>query len=60
MPLLKGVKNIPANVRELMDGEVGKSRQKAIKTLARKYNISEEEARFKQSLVIASQYGKQK
>lgn len=53
MPLLKGAKNIRTNIIELNSGKVGSARNKAIKTLAKKWKISEKEARFKQSLIIA-------
>ena len=58
MPLLKGTKNIRKNIEELNKGSVGDSRKKAIKTLARKWGVSPEEARFKQSLIIAKSKAK--
>lgn len=58
--LQPGYENIRNNVQELTQGIVGPARQKAIKTLAAKHSISEEEARFKQALVISYQTAKKK
>jgi len=53
MPLYKGYENFNKNLGELVDGKVGKTRKKAINTIARKYGLSKKEARFKQALIIA-------
>ncbi len=52
-PLLKGTGTVKKNVEELVKGKVGKSRRKAIKTLAKKHGISEKEVRLKQALAIS-------
>jgi hypothetical protein len=56
MPLLNGVKNIRANIKELNHGKVGPAREKAISTYAKKKGISKEQARFQLSLVIAKSH----
>lgn len=53
MPLIKGQHNIKRNVTELLTGDIGVARRKAISTLAKKHGISFEEARRKQALIIA-------
>ena len=60
MPLYSGSKNIRRNISELNTGKVGKSRKKAIRTLAKKWHVSEKEARFKQSLIIAKKKASEK
>lgn len=54
MPLKKGKnqKTISANIKELMD-KPGKTRGKAIKTIAKSSGISEAEAQRKQAIGIA-------
>ena len=54
MPLKSGKskKTISANIKELMK-DAGKSRKKAIKTLAKKQGISQKEAKRKQAVAIA-------
>ncbi len=54
MPLKSGKskKTISANIKELMK-DAGKSRKKAIKTLAKKQGISQKEAKRKQAAAIA-------
>lgn len=53
MPLLSGAGNIRANIKELNTGKVGPARKKAIRTYANKHGISQADARFKLSLIIA-------
>ena len=53
MPLQQGPGTIRANVSELMSSVKSQSRMKAIDTIARKNNISLEEAKFKQALAIS-------
>ena len=55
MPLLPGSQNIRANVKELNSGDIGPARRKAIKTLSKKWGVSIEEAKFRQSLIIAKE-----
>ena len=54
MPLKSGKsqKTISANIKELMK-EPGKTRRKAIKTLAKEKGISQKEAKRKQAIAIA-------
>ena len=62
MPLKKGKsqKTISSNISELMN-KPGKTRSKAIKTLASSQGISKKEAQRKQAIAIAlSTAGKQK
>ena len=62
MPLKKGSsqKTISANIHELMT-KPGKTRSKAINTLAKNQGISKKEAQRKQAIAIAlSSAGKQK
>lgn len=62
MPLKKGKsqKTISANIHELMT-KPGKTRSKAISTLAKNQGISKKEAQRKQAIAIAlSSAGKQK
>lgn len=53
MLLQKGLGTIRKNVTELMSGRVGKTRQRAIVSIAKKNNISRQEARFRQAKAIA-------
>lgn len=53
MPLKSGPGSVKANVKELTTGKVGKSRKKAINTLAKKWKVSKKEAKFRQALIIA-------
>ena len=58
MPISKD-NSIRKNVTILVNEPVGKSRMRAIATIAKKHNISREEAKFKQAITIArSQYRK--
>jgi len=50
--LKKGKANALYNLHELMKGKVGKSRKKAISTIAKKRNISKAKARQVQALAI--------
>lgn len=62
MPLKQGKsqKTISANIHELMT-KPGKTRAKAIKTLAKSQNLTKKEAQRKQAIAIAlSTAGKQK
>ena len=62
MPLKQGKsqKAISANIQELMT-KPGKTRAKAIKTLAKSQNLTKKEAQRKQAIAIAlSTAGKQK
>jgi len=62
MPLKQGKsqKDISANIHELMT-KPGKTRAKAIKTLAKSQNLTKKEAQRKQAIAIAlSTAGKQK
>lgn len=52
-PLQTGIKSIKNNVIELMGPILSPSRQRAISTLAKKHNISFEEAKVRQALAIA-------
>lgn len=54
MPLKSGKsqKTISSNIKELMK-EPGKTRRKAIKTLAEKQGISQKQAKRKQAVAIA-------
>lgn len=55
MPIKKGSsqKTISANIRELIKDKSGKTRKKAIATLAKKQGISKQEAERKQAIAIA-------
>jgi len=53
MPLLSGTGSVRKNMVELTTGKVGKSRKKAINTLTKKWGVSEEEAKFRQALIIS-------
>ena len=54
MPLKTGPNSIRANVTELMSSPIqSASRKKAIATLAKRRNISRQEARFLQAKAIA-------
>lgn len=55
MPLTSGIGSVKSNMEELTTGKVGSSRRRAIKTLAKKWGISEEEARIKQAFIISKQ-----
>lgn len=60
-PLLKGKGTIRQNVTELMTSPIqSPSRKKAIATLARRRNISRDQARFAQSLAIAKSQERKK
>jgi len=59
-PLYKGPNSVRKNMAELTQGKVGATRQKAIATIAKKNNISREEARFKQALAIAKSQARKK
>lgn len=63
MPIKKGSsqKTISANIRELMKDKPGKTRKKAIASIAAKQGISKKEAERKQAIAIAlSSAGKSK
>ena len=63
MPIKKGSsqKTISANISELMKDKPGKTRKKAIATIASKQGISKKEAERKQAIAIAlSSAGKTK
>lgn len=60
MPLLKGPQSIRANVKELMNPVQSQSRKKAIQTIAKKNNISLQEAQFKQARAIAVSQARKK
>lgn len=53
MPLQSGPGTIRSNVEELMKKPKSQARRKAISTLAKKHNISRQEAQFRQALAIA-------
>ena len=52
-PLQSGTGSIRPNMKELTSGKVGSARKKAIRTLSKKWGVSEKEARFRQALIIA-------
>ena len=58
MPLIKGPNSIRVNVSELMKQPQSASRKKAISTIARKNNITRQEAQFRQALRISQTYAK--
>jgi vacuolar-type H+-ATPase subunit F/Vma7 len=60
MPLLKGAQNMRSNIKELMSGVESQSRHKAILTIAKKNNISYEEAQMKQAIRIAQAQARKK
>lgn len=63
MPLKKGSsqKTISANIKELIKDKPGKTRKKAIASIAAKQGISKKEAERKQAIAIAlSSAGKSK
>lgn len=63
MPLKRGSsqKTISANIGELMKDKPGKTRKKAIASIAKKQGISRQEAERKQAIAIAlSSAGKSK
>ena len=60
MPLDKGLNSIRKNVAELMQPVLSQARKKAILTIARKNNISLEEAQYKQALRIAQSQARKK
>jgi len=51
--LAKGPKSINKNIKELMSGVKSEGRHKAIMTIAKKHNISYEDAQFRQAKKIA-------
>ena len=55
MPLNKArtKKALRENIRELIRGKPGKTRAKAIRTIAKKHGISEKQAKLKQAKAIA-------
>jgi hypothetical protein len=55
MPLKKGYSNktISANIKELVKDKPGKTRKKAIASIAKKQGISKKEAERKQAVAIA-------
>lgn len=53
MPLKKGPGTIRANVAELMQPPQTAARKKAINTIARRNNISFEEAQYRQAVRIS-------
>lgn len=53
MALKSGIGSMRYNLIELTTGKVGKSRKKAINTLAKKWGIPKKEARAKQAWIIA-------
>ena len=53
MPILKGKNTVRANMKELLKGKIGKSRSKAIATIAKKRGISKADARLIQAKAIA-------
>ena len=59
MPL-KNTNSIRGNVKELMGPVVSKSRKRAIQTIAKKNNMSPEDAKFKQAKAIALSIAKKK
>ncbi len=63
MPIKKGSsqKTISGNIRELMKDKPGKTRKKAIASIAKKQGITKQEAERKQAIAIAlSSAGKSK
>lgn len=60
MPLKKGKNSIRANVAELMNPVQSSSRRKAIATIARKNNITLQEAQFRQALAISRRQAKRR
>lgn len=60
MPLKRGKKYLKSNIKELASSKPGKSRAKAIKTLAKKWKISAREAKIKQAWIIARAQAKRK
>lgn len=60
MPLAKGAGSIRKNVKELMSGVESPARHKAILTIAKKNNISYEDAQYKQAIRIAQSQARKK
>ena len=60
MTLLKGQGTIRRNVKELMQPALSQSRKRAIATLAKKHNISRQDAQFRQSIAIAKSQARKK
>lgn len=60
MPLAKGPNSIRRNVNELMKGVESSSRHKAIMTIAKKHNISYDDAMFQQAQRIAQSQARKK
>ena len=60
MTLAKGPSSVRQNVRELMNSVDSESRRKAILTIAKRNNISFQEAQYKQALRIAQAQAKKK
>ena len=58
MPLIKGKGSIRKNVTELMKGVESPARHKAIATIAKKNNISFQEAQYRQAIRIAQAQAK--
>lgn len=52
-PLTSGPNSIRSNVKELMTTVQSSARKKAIRTIARKNNISIKEAQFRQAVAIS-------
>ncbi len=60
MPLKKGAGTVRSNVSELMSGVNSPSRAKAIRTIAKKNNISVKEAQYRQAIRIAQSQARKK
>lgn len=59
-PLLKGQGTIRQNVQELMNPVLSRPRKKAISTIAKKNNISREDAQYRQAVKIAISQSRKK
>jgi hypothetical protein len=60
MPLKKGQGTIRYNVQELMSKVQSPSRKKAIATIAKKHNISKEDAQWRQAIRISQSQARKK
>lgn len=59
-PLRKGPGSMRANVQELMRAPQSQARKKAILTIAKKHNITRQEAQFRQARAIAISQARKK
>lgn len=60
MPLNKGPASIRGNMKELMNTVENPARERAIRTIMKKHNISHQEAQYRQAIQIAKRQARTK